>query len=388
MRIIYTVTTCSSNAYTELFADTKQKPAYHVQKYHRLLIEGFAAHTRVDVVASPPMIPQLMNNSILRLPDEAENGAAYHYIPVFRNIFLKRIVIGLGSFFKTLGLIDRDCVVVVDVLNNMAALGGLLAAKLRGKRCLGIVTDLPDMMGCSRFNKIITNWVIKHCTDYVLLTEAMNSYIGNTSKPYVVLEGHADITMREQIPSVEGKLSPRVCLYAGCISKDYGLDKLIEGFLQARLTNTELHLYGPCSFEEELLEITREEPRIRYGGLLLNTQIAAKEMEATLLVNPRPTTEEFVKYSFPSKTMEYMASGTPVLTTVLPGMPEEYYPYVFFIRDESAHGIAQALEEVMALSDAELFRKGCAGRKFVLDTRNNVVQAGKILEMLGKGVNA
>ena len=114
----------------------------------------------------------------------------------------------------------------------------------------------------------------------------------------------------------------------------------------------------------------------------MNSEIIEKEMDATLLINPRPTNEEYVKYSFPSKNMEYMASGTPVLTTALPGMPQEYYPHVFLIRDESADGVAEALREVFAHSDEELFQKGSAARKFVLRERNNVVQAAKILDML------
>ena len=89
-----------------------------------------------------------------------------------------------------------------------------------------------------------------------------------------------------------------------------------------------------------------------------------------------------MKYSFPSKTMEYMASGTPVLTTILPGMPKEYYPYVYLLPDESAAGISGMLKQVLSQSDEALFEKGNAARNFVLDTRNNVVQAAKILEML------
>ena len=101
-----------------------------------------------------------------------------------------------------------------------------------------------------------------------------------------------------------------------------------------------------------------------------------------MLVNPRPTAEEFVKYSFPSKTMEYMSTGTPVLTTVLPGMPEEYHPYVYLIRDETPQGIARALKDTLAQSDEALLQKGMAARNFVLTEKDNVTQAEKILEML------
>ena len=133
---------------------------------------------------------------------------------------------------------------------------------------------------------------------------------------------------------------------------------------------------------EELQQIAAEDDRVFYGGMLLNTQIVEKEQEATLLVNPRPTGEEYVKYSFPSKTMEYMASGTPVLTTVLPGMPKEYHPYVFLLEDESEDGIAAKLKEVLEQSEEDLFRKGCEAREFVLKEKNNVIQAKKILDML------
>jgi glycosyltransferase involved in cell wall biosynthesis len=123
-----------------------------------------------------------------------------------------------------------------------------------------------------------------------------------------------------------------------------------------------------------------------YGGVRLNSEIVEREQAASLLVNPWPTQKEYVKefltYSFPSKNMEYMASGTPVLTTVLPGMPKEYYPYVYLLEEETADGIANALTEIFAQGDELMLEKGKAAKKFVMETRNNVVQAAKILEML------
>ena len=152
--------------------------------------------------------------------------------------------------------------------------------------------------------------------------------------------------------------------------------------MQADLPNAMLEIYGPGDYVKELQQIAEIHDNVFYGGMLLNTEIVDKEQEAALLVNPRPTHEEFVKYSFPSKTMEYMASGTPVLTTKLPGMPKEYYPYVDFIEEESAAGIAAALKAVLTRSDEELFQKGQQARAFVLEGRNNVVQAKKLLDML------
>ena len=382
MHIIYAVTTCSDRVYRQLFADVAVKPAFQSQKYHRLLIEGLAAGAEVDVVANPPVNKSVLNQNRVKLPSETEGGARYTYIPAIRNPMEKAIRVGFGTFLRTCALGDRSSVVMVDCLNRIPALAALLAAKLTGKRCIGIVTDLPDMLGGGRFSVALANFVIRHCTGYVLLTDAMNDYLNKAGKPYVILEGHSDISMRDRVPSPEKKTSPRVCFYAGGVSRQYGLANLVEGFRESDIPNAQLHIYGPGDYVEELREIAEKDPRVFYGGMLLNTQIVDKEQEATLLVNPRPTDEEYVKYSFPSKTMEYMASGTPVLTTILPGMPKEYHPYVYLLADESAAGIAAMLKQVLSNSDEILFEKGNAARNFVLDTRNNVVQAAKILEML------
>ena len=382
MHILYAVTTCSDRVYKELFSHVKVKPAFQSQKYHRLLIEGLAANARVDVIANAPVNRSNLNKAFVRLPRETEGGAVYHYIPAIRNPILKLMAVAAGTFFKTLFMVRKDTAVIVDCLNRTTAFFALSAARIRGCRCVGIITDLPDMLGGSRFSKKMANFVIRHCTDYVLLTEAMNDYIGNKRKPYVILEGHSDISMRDRVPSMEKKSPVRTVFYAGGVSRQYGLADLTEGFLQADIPNTRLEIYGPGDYVKELQAIAETHANVYYGGMLLNSQIVDREQEAALLVNPRPTHEEFVKYSFPSKTMEYMASGTPVLTTKLPGMPREYYPYVDFIEEESASGIAAALKAVLARSDEELFRKGQSARDFVLEGRNNVVQAKKLLNML------
>jgi len=382
MHIVYAVTTCSDKVYKELFENVKVKPAFQSQKYHRLLIEGLAAGAKVDVVANPPVNRSAMDRSVIRLPKEVVGNTVYHHITAFRNPALKLLAMAVGTFFKTLGLAKKDSVVIVDVLNRTTAFSALLASKLRGSRCVGIITDLPDMLGGRGIYLAMGNYVIGHCDAYVLLTEAMNGYIRNPGKPYVVLEGHADITMEEKKPSLNRKAKPRIVFYAGGVSKQYGLGHLVEGFRLANIPDARLHIYGPGDYVEELKEIASRDDRIFYGGMLMNSEIIEKEMDATLLVNPRPTNEEYVKYSFPSKNMEYMASGTPVLTTRLPGMPMEYHPHVYLIEEESDEGVAKALTESLAHSDEELFQKGQAARNFVLEERNNVVQAAKILEML------
>ena len=75
MHILYAVTTCSDRVYRQLFSEVKVKPAFQSQKYHRLLIEGLAAHTQVDVIANAPVNRSNLKNAFVYLPAEEEGGA-------------------------------------------------------------------------------------------------------------------------------------------------------------------------------------------------------------------------------------------------------------------------------------------------------------------------
>ena len=107
-----------------------------------------------------------------------------------------------------------------------------------------------------------------------------------------------------------------------------------------------------------------------------------EQLTASLLLNPRLTDAEYVKYSFPSKTMECMASGTPLLTTKLPGMPKEYYPYVYFFENESEEGMLETFQSVLSKTEEELHADGARAKDFVLENKTNIVQAKKLIAFI------
>ena len=147
-----------------------------------------------------------------------------------------------------------------------------------------------------------------------------------------------------------------------------------------------LVLYGDGPMVEALKK--EKDTRIEYRGVAANHEIVEAETKATLLVNPRPTHESFTFYSFPSKNMEYMISGTPVLTTCLPGMPVEYHPYVYLFEEESISGYARKIAEVLKLGRVELHRKGFEAKQFVLENKNEIRQAERVLDLLNGKASA
>lgn len=219
---------------------------------------------------------------------------------------------------------------------------------------------------------------------YLLLTEAMNAVVNKFEKPYVVIEGHSDSKMVEVVNSFEAKTTPKVMMYAGGIHKEFGIQRLVDAFIEGKFEGWQLHIYGDGNYQNELKEVAAKNENVKYFGVKPNHYVVEQQLKATLLVNPRLTDAEYVKYSFPSKTLECMASGTPLLTTRLPGMPKEYNSYVYLFDEETQESFLNVLMGVLSNSDIELFEKGRVAKEFAVTKKNNIVQARKLLDFIEK----
>jgi glycosyltransferase involved in cell wall biosynthesis len=219
---------------------------------------------------------------------------------------------------------------------------------------------------------------------YVVLTEQMAEVLNTHGKPYVVMEGLVDAQAPASEPDGRQKTSHPTVLYAGALRKEYGLETLIHGFQAWDRPDAELIVYGQGDYAAELAAIAEVDPRITYRGVVPTEEVVAAERSAWLLVNPRPAEQEFTKYSFPSKNMEYLVSGTAVLTTRLPGMPADYLEHVLTIDEPGPDAISRGLDKALAEGRDGLLRRGAGGRAFVLEHKNNVRQASRILSLSRK----
>ena len=389
MKILYGYTNCTDKKYREIFEGKTVSALLADQKYHSLLIKGLAQNgADVRCVSGLPINRSVTKKLFVAEDDEVEDGVSYHYIktvnlPVFRQLCI---------YFGTKKFVENNCKIgeedtsfVCDCLNLANAYAMLKASKRLKIPLVYVVTDIPEFQRRGALKKI-NDEIIKNADGFVFLTKQMNEKLNPFGKPYIVLEGHCDFSLSvvpndERYEFSEGK---KVVTYAGSLQKLYGIKNLVDGFLAAQLDSAELWIFGDGDYREQLPDICRSHDNVKYFGVKPNDVIVAAEQRSALLVNPRPSTEEYTKYSFPSKTMEYMVSGTPVLMTRLPGVPEEYFSHVFTIADESAEGVSRALNEFFEIPCDERYAFGERARKFVLSEKSNVVQSGKIVEFLKK----
>lgn len=173
--------------------------------------------------------------------------------------------------------------------------------------------------------------------------------------------------------------APFVVSYAGGLSKAYGVDRLIDAvLLMDKDINLELLLYGKGDQVERIKRVSENDPRVRYCGYIDSDALFPLLIKSDLLINPRPSDESFSQMSFPSKIIEYMYTGRPVLTTRIQSIPLDMSGYLYYIEDESSNGIKNAMIDIMKISTSELNYIGMSGRSFVLNNYSESIIGDKI----------
>jgi glycosyltransferase involved in cell wall biosynthesis len=370
-----------SETYKRIFTKEK-KPMHAAVKYHSLLSKGLAENgVFVNTYSSLPANRENCERLYVSSPAKIEGNLKTQYIASFNLPVIRQLQLMLKSFFKAL-FMPKDTVVLYDALVVSAAYGAVMGAKLSGKGCVAILTDLPKYMPIAQDEKMLrlNEKLIEKADGYVFLTEQMNETLNGAGKPYVVLEGHVDtaMTAKEHLQFSDDK---KKVLYAGTLKKIYGIKNLCEAFAAASNENEELHIYGDGDYAPELAKLIVEHPNIVYHGNCLNEVVVEAELDCSLLVNPRPTEGEYTKFSFPSKTLEYMVSGTPVLSAKLQGIPTEYDEYLYYFDDKSEDGLQNALRAILDKPSTELCERGRASRQFALEKKNNISQAMHVIEL-------
>ena len=401
MDILVVTNSCSQKKYEEICKKRIRPVIDPQQKFFRLMISGLSEANNGNVTALsalPVSASTFAQKTFFYEEERDETGVNYRYLP-FKN----------GKFTRYLSLIvatrkyvkawckekkAKETAIIVDPLIPVTAIPARRIAQKHGIKVCAVVTDIPTLSTNMKERKEssikkrlmgiyqkISDADLKSYDAYIPLTESINEVVNEKKRPYIVVEGFADSKDTEIAEHHENYI-----MYAGGVYEKYGVKALAEAFISLNRKDIQLYIFGDGSYVEELKSIQKKYQNIRYMGCVSPEEVVAYEKQALLLVNPRPTNEEFAKYSFPSKTMEYMLSGTAVASTRLPGIPAEYFDYMYALDDESCAGIAGGLSEILSHSKDELANKGKKAHDFAIGNKNNVVMAEKIIKMISAEV--
>ena len=258
--------------------------------------------------------------------------------------------------------INSDSISIVMYAVNPIGLIPLL--RLKRKLNLTLTTICPELPNFRRYKKSFTNTMKRRVLDffnkrfdkYIVFSEAMKKYLPS-NRQFMLLEGFAPDTIQK--PCIREK---NIAMYAGGLAEDNGIKIMIEAARKSKLID-ELWI---CGVGDTLEYVKKNaDKKIKYLGRLANDDVVEAEKKAKVLLNVRDPSNELTKFSFPSKVLEYMAAGGMVISTMLPGIPKEYYSFIKTLDEYSAINLASKMDEVFQTDDDQFISATTAASEFI-----------------------
>lgn len=338
-----------------------------------------------------------------RFEQDGVQGELLGFVNLLGLKHLTRFAAAVRAGSRTLRQQGDDVLLIHGVHTPFLWFGALVAWR-RSARVVPILTDppgvvLPDdgriVQALRRLDHALVRMALRRCSGVVVLTAALAEDFA-PSLPRLVMEGICNPPSAQASacgpagPLDAGRLRvadrgpavSRDVVYAGGLTRAYGVDRLVEAFRGMDDPDLRLHLFGRGELEEWARTQAKLDPRIAPPELLDRGALVQRLARAAVLVNPRPVDQSFVRYSFPSKLIEYLSTGVPVVTTRLPGIPSDYDPHLCFAESDTAKGLRDALYRVLTMSPEERLSLGNAGATFVRQTRSPAAQGKRIRSFL------
>lgn len=392
MRIIFVSSTCSVPTYQNVYRKRSRPMLDSSQKFFDLFLRGLAKQSgvTVDCLSVLPVSRSCYPHTLVPSSSEMVDGIHYNYAGFLNFPVLKSITSGmwmrrfLSKYLKKHQ--NEKVLIVCDPLLLEAATACIKTGEKHRVKTVGFLTDLPTMTDLEEYSWLKSKMyryynnrcdrVLKSFDGYVFLTEGMNEYVNISAKPYLIMECLVGDSKKEDAPV---PCQVPTILYAGKLHKQFGLDVLADAIDYVK-SDCRFVLYGDGDYADELQKKAKANSKLEVRGVVPVDEVIEQERCSTLLINPRTSAGEFTKYSFPSKTAEYMLTGVPVLMFQLPGIPSDYDNFLFYAHPQTAKGLANAVDEILSMPPKQLFKKGQQAQQFVLANKHYVKQGERFAE--------
>jgi glycosyltransferase involved in cell wall biosynthesis len=380
--------------------ERKEHVDFPAQTFQLSLLKGLLFHLNSLHIVTSPVIRSKRENV-----KDICKGYMFSHLggEIKEDIYVGTIIIpGLQMFFEFIKvyrcvkkLLSKSSVdnLFIYALHSPFLLAAVLLRKQVRCSCV-IVPDLPDYMSNKggiirrigkKIDKSIINYCVKRLDCFVLLSSYMREKLPIRDKRWTLMEGIYN--QEDNVSEDIGKCPNKAILYTGNLSKRMGIIELLDAFRQIKDPDFRLWIRGNGEAKLDVINAQKEDNRIIYYDPMPLAEIRKLQRQATVLINPTRASQEFTKYFFPSKTMEYLASGTPTIMYKLPCLPKSYYEHIYFIENETVDGLRKKIIEVCEKSDEERRQFGKKASEFICHEKNAIVQTRKIINLIENNNN-
>jgi len=100
---------------------------------------------------------------------------------------------------------------------------------------------------------------------------------------------------------------------------------------------------------------------------------------ASVLINMRITKNVNTEYFFPSKMMEYLASGAPVISTCTGHVEQEFGAFTYLLKEETSQALAELIQQIAELDPVEFRKTGERARAYMTSHKTWEAQTQKLV---------
>jgi len=184
------------------------------------------------------------------------------------------------------------------------------------------------------------------------------------------------ITVREMADRID-RDAP-VVLYTGTKGPWGGVDLLLDAWQHVRHPAARLWTCGQGQ-HERLRTAASQDPRIIDYGVVSEERLKDLAEQAAVLANPRPPSYPGNRLNFPSKVLEYLGTGKPVVTTRTLSLAPEYANVLLFAADDTPAAFAAAIDRVLHWTTEERTAYRRKARQFAAEHGDWQAVSGRLL---------
>lgn len=404
MNILYLGKFYPSKLLTSIVENSKGQMVFPNHNFEMSIINGLSLQEfkKAICISIPNVYSYPHNYKKLFTSSETyyENNLKIHSVGFCNLVLVKEIWSTLSLVYRLLRCLRLYDGKRVDIILNTPSVRHLVAIQIAKFFCRKqitqtvIIPDIPSFVNsmdkCNYLKRVLLQYfdnfsisLTSKSNGLVLLSNAMLEFFNRNIK-HIVMEGVIDLN-KLKVPTQHNsgvQENSKVVLYTGTLRRIFGVMNLVEAFKYVMDKDAELWLCGAGDAKDDIIEASKTDKRIKYLGVVDSTTAIELQNKATILVNPRTSEGEFTKYSFPSKTIEYMLSGKPVILNPLPGIPKEYLDYVYVPKDESVLSLSNCISEVLNMDYELRMARAESARNFIIENKNSYIQVKRIIDLI------
>ena len=360
MNILVFSSAMRENDFSLYQEEAKIKPNPSNQNFYYKLIKTLAINNTVSVVSHRPLVKGMFKRGYLEDDTKIDGNIKFYYTEnrsdkLFK-LFKEKQSIENAARQAIEDFLSHDFIIVTDTLRLNLLKAAKKIAKLYNVKIVGMLTDNPHNL--SNGPVYVKKYLVQQASDldgYLSLTNGLVQIYNENARSYV-FEG---LVSEEN----EGTKDPifNYFYFGGSLYERYGVKTLVDAFHNSNI-KAKLVLAGSGPLDSYIEQLANDDYRILYLNQL------SKEKNIAYMDNE----------SVPSKLLEYLSIGTPVISTKFPRLYSTFKDDVHWIDGNTVDAMKIALESYDISKQEEHLKKAATARRKVFEFYGLNVQAESI----------